>query len=217
MTQTHALLLNVVAWLVWAALVIAVIKVDQRRRRRIEESHTGDDRYDDGIASFEDKSVTPYLLIGIFCGALALPAYFYATRRTVVGALQGVVLGGALTLAIYLLVSGIGGPIQRAERRAWAERDVEACLQQDPFLCQNAALPYSTGLGVEKDVAKAAALLSHGCQGGDLLACVRLIDLPPGDNLPPAILDAARAEGAKLCKTLPGGPKPREGCGRFGR
>jgi hypothetical protein len=90
------LLVRILVWLVYFGFTAAVIVVDGKiARARVER---------EGSVDFMDRSVTPYILIGLLCGPLPLIFYFGATRRSVVGWLIGVGAAGA----VYAATIGVG-------------------------------------------------------------------------------------------------------------
>jgi hypothetical protein len=74
------ILFTVLAWLVWWGGLVFVIQMDQKAR------------------SNDSRSVTPFVLLGLVCGVLVLPAYFWTRYRTFSAALRG--LGIALGLGL---------------------------------------------------------------------------------------------------------------------
>jgi hypothetical protein len=90
--------------LIWWGGMFAIIKSDQKRRSAELASK--------GEVNFQEKSILPYLLLGLICGALILPVYFGATRRSWKGFLVGLLwdmgLGFAVNL-IYILGTVITG------------------------------------------------------------------------------------------------------------
>lgn len=112
--QDFQLVLQVIAWLLWSASVVTVIKVDQRRRAAAAAARP--DEVD--VTRFEDKSVTPYLVLSFFCGALVLPVYFWATRKSAKGVLLGIAWTVLNTLAVLGVLTLLLGPAKRASEAA---------------------------------------------------------------------------------------------------
>ena len=81
------------------------------RRHKVEKRRSAE-LASKGEVNFQEKSILPYLLLGLICGALILPVYFGATRRSwkgfLVGLLWDVGLGFAVNL-IYILGTVITG------------------------------------------------------------------------------------------------------------
>lgn len=152
--------LSIFLWVFWYGFTVAVILIDQRRRKaRAQVSDEVD------IAQFEDMSIWPYLVMGLLCGALPLPLYFYATRKSAVGVLLGlgfVVASFAVTLPI-----AIGG--QAISSRVAFSRTTKACEAGtgDPTRCRYTAME----LFDRKDPDRAMAILAKGCEGGDFDEC----------------------------------------------
>lgn len=88
-----------------AALTSAVIVVDGRNQRAKARA--------EGLEDFTDTNPVPYLLLGLLCGFLSLPVYFYVSRKSWVGALIGLgmsfatALVASIILVILQLVTGI--------------------------------------------------------------------------------------------------------------
>jgi hypothetical protein len=209
--QDYVLVLQGMAWVLWTASVVTVIKVDQRRRAAAAKARP------DGIdvTAFEEKSVTPYLVISFLCGALVLPVYFYATRKSWKGALVGLGFTVVNTLVVAVVLAVLTGPLSRASARARVTSDASACVNETGLIgswqCLRAGTAYQTGAGVEKDVSKTVDLLDRGCQRGDIDACTALVGL--GAQAPAAKILAARTGGAKLCAATP--PPPQYQCQPF--
>lgn len=88
-------LLTLLCWITWWGGVVLVIKIDQKRRDAAIKA--------EGNVNFEDKSVTPYLALGLLCGGLVLPVYFYATRKTGISAVWGVLWCLAVTAVTFVV------------------------------------------------------------------------------------------------------------------
>jgi hypothetical protein len=97
MSVPVALLFMVFPYVVWFGLVIGIIKLDQSARARRAAANPEPD-----ATMFEDKSVTPYLLLSFICGALVLPVYFGSTRRNAGGFVLGI--GAAVGCFIVTVV-----------------------------------------------------------------------------------------------------------------
>jgi hypothetical protein len=211
--QDYVLVLQVMGWILWTASVVTVIKVDQRRRTAAAKARP--DEID--VTAFEEKSVTPYLVVSCLCGALVLPVYFYATRKSWRGALVGLGFTVVNTLAIVVVLSVLTGPVQRASARARVTSDAAACANESgiggSWQCLRAGTAYYTGAGVEKDASKTVDLFDRGCQRGDIDACAALLNLGSA-QAPAAKIQAARAAGAKLCAATPAPPQYQ--CQPFG-
>lgn len=92
-------LVTFLIWAVWWGGVVLVIKVEKRRDKAIQA---------EGNVNFEDKSITGYLLLGLICGGLILPVYFYATHKTGKAAGVGVLLGiGIMIVALLVGTAGL--------------------------------------------------------------------------------------------------------------
>ena len=91
-------------WATWWGGLVLIIKIDQQRRDQARKAEGG--------VNFESKDVGSYLLLGLLCGGLVLPLYFWVTRKTASAVLIGFLLGGAL-FAAATFVSILGNLIMR--------------------------------------------------------------------------------------------------------
>lgn len=88
------ILFTVLAWMIWWGGLVFVIQMDQKSRP---------DR--------DSTPVTRYVLLGLLCGALVLPFYFWSTRKTASAALRGaaIALGLALAAGFIAFVGSLMG------------------------------------------------------------------------------------------------------------
>ncbi len=89
------LLAVVLTWVVWFGSVALIIRIDGKRQQAAKRAV--------GEVDFMDRSVTPYLILAIFCGALPLVVYFGVTRKSAKGWLTGVGIFVAHFIAITLV------------------------------------------------------------------------------------------------------------------
>jgi len=97
-------MLTVIVWIVFYGSMVAVIKVDQNMRATRAAA--------EGVPDWDNKSVVPYLVIGLICGGLILPVYFYSTRKSGIGALIGLgwtvaVVGAAFLVGFILALAHV--------------------------------------------------------------------------------------------------------------
>src|SRR5689334_10932200 len=98
-----SILFYALSWAVWWGGIVAIIKIDQKRRDAAMRAA--------GDVNFEDKSVLPYLVLGVICGGLVLPVYFWTTRKTGVGVLIGIGLAFvvAIVSGVFQAIGGVLG------------------------------------------------------------------------------------------------------------
>ena len=85
----------VLTWVVWFGSVALIIRIDAKQKQAAKRAI--------GEVDFMDRSVMPYLILAIFCGALPLVVYFGVTRRSAKGWLMGVGIFLAHFVAITLV------------------------------------------------------------------------------------------------------------------
>jgi hypothetical protein len=100
------IVLYLTGWVAWFGSFALVMMIDRKfRRERAAAS---------GEVDFSDDRIVQYLLLGLICGALVLPIYFYATRRSIGWALIGLALTVPCLIAVVivqLIVSVVLGSI----------------------------------------------------------------------------------------------------------
>ena len=85
----------VLTWVVWFGSVALIIRIDAKQQQAAKRAI--------GEVDFMDRSVMPYLILAIFCGALPLVVYFGVTRRSAKGWLTGIGIFLAHFVAITLV------------------------------------------------------------------------------------------------------------------
>ena len=86
---------TIICWVVLWGSMAAIIRIDQGQRANQAKAQ--------GLPDFQDKSIVPFLLMGLICGALILPVYFYTTRKNAIG----VLIGLGWTVAAFALAFGV--------------------------------------------------------------------------------------------------------------
>ncbi len=89
------LLARIVTWIVWWGGLALIIFIDGKLRDRAMRR--------DGEVNLQPRSVWPYLVVGLLCGALVLPIYFWVTRRSV----RGLLVGFGWTVALLAINAAV--------------------------------------------------------------------------------------------------------------
>lgn len=92
----------VLSWALWFLGTAAVIRFDAGRQRAAAQAR--------GEVDFMDRSVAPYLLLAVFCGALPTIFYFGTTRR---GG-RGWLLGLGVFAAQFVALCGVSFALSAA-------------------------------------------------------------------------------------------------------
>jgi len=189
----------VFSWLFWFLSAAFVIRWDAKRQGAIKEAA--------GEVDLMDRSVTPYLILSIFCGALPLVVYFGVTRRSAKGWLLGVGMFCVQVVVVVIFstcLQLVAKPLDDvAAAKANRSRTTEVCSTPPStdasFMgidsCSLYLRDYIDGTeGRPKDPAFVTKTTGLACDSGHFWACERLLAQPGPDA------ERWRAKERTLCK-----------------
>lgn len=150
-------------WVLWFASTIAIIVLDAKKQRRLALERDG--------ADFIERSVWPYLVLSLICGALPVVVYFTASRKGARGFFTGLGVFVAQTVVIW----GIGtvvlmGAMASEKTKLVAEADA-ICAKPSTEANEMECVEATMKLVYRGEVPRALELMTRACDAGNVGAC----------------------------------------------